>query len=91
MFESGASIIHGRNRYMLDAIHQLGLIATKGDDTQATFSIYDGMSFVYTQVSDPCLVQQEPNKAKRVWPDAACCKWQRLSLAHGTARDTAMR
>jgi hypothetical protein len=47
----GASIIHARNWYMLEAIEDLNLTATTGDDTQATFSIFDGEKLVYTQVS----------------------------------------
>jgi hypothetical protein len=35
---------------MLEAIEDLNLTATTGDDTQATFSIYDGQQLVYTQV-----------------------------------------
>lgn len=48
--ELGASIIHAQNHYVLSLAEAMNLTAVKADDTDSTFSIYDGNRFVFKQV-----------------------------------------
>jgi hypothetical protein len=48
--ELGASIIHAQNHYVLSLAKEMGLTPTQGDDTGDAFSVYDGSSFVFSQV-----------------------------------------
>lgn len=50
VLELGASIIHGANQYMLSLAREMNLTLAQGDDTGATFSIWDGSNFVFSQV-----------------------------------------
>jgi hypothetical protein len=58
VLELGASIIHGANQYMLSLAREMNLTLSEGDDTGAAFSIWNGNTFVFSQVPDQ--QQQQP-------------------------------